>query len=334
MSSTKKYIFNPEALSYEVIEVSRRSRIIKYSCLFVVSVALAFFYVWLYTDVLGRELPKTVRLKAENDGWVSKINIINNNLQQYDEALSMLQLRDDEVYRAMFGMPEIAEEIRDAGFGGVNRYSYLEGVAGEEKLKKTMVKLDILTKKSYIQSKSFDEIAVMAADAGEMTSCIPKISPIVPDRSIYRISSSFGNRKDPISGRRAYHKGIDFAMPSGNPIYSTGDGVVAKVHHGRTGYGNYVIIDHGFGYKTRYAHLQTVFVEQGQKVKRGDYIAKSGNSGKSSGPHLHYEVIYMNRQMNPYNYLDLEISPEEYSSMVHHTEAEAEFAMHPSHVKR
>ena len=180
---------------------------------------------------------------------------------------------------------------------------------------------DVLTKKSYVQSKSFDDVSLVAARSGEMVSCIPKISPIVPDRSQYRLSSSFGVRKDPITGRQARHMGLDFAIEVGNPVYSTGDGVVSYVGHSRYGYGNNIIVDHGFGYKTRYAHLSTTDVVEGMQVRRGDFLGRTGNSGKSSGPHLHYEVIYMDRPVNPINYLDLEIPAEEYSSMVRQVEA-------------
>jgi murein DD-endopeptidase MepM/ murein hydrolase activator NlpD len=197
------------------------------------------------------------------------------------------------------------------------------------------VRLDILTKKTYIQSKSFDEIAHLSKRAGDMASCIPAISPVTTDRRIYRLSSSFGYRADPFSGRTKRHTGVDFALKPGNPIYATGDGVVESVKFELFGYGNQVLINHGFGYKTRYAHLKTVGVAEGMKIKRGECIGLSGNSGRSSGPHLHYEVLYKDRHVNPANYYDLTITPDEYATMVQNTaDASQKITLHPSHRKK
>lgn len=251
------------------------------------------------------------------------MDIIDSHLEEYDNALATLQMRDDDIYRSLFGMDTIAREVRNAGFGGVNRYSYLDGADVDGRIRGTVIRMDVLTKKSYVQSKSFDDVEVMAKKSGEMVSRIPKISPIVPDRSQYRLSSSFGVRKDPISGKRARHQGLDFAIAIGNPVYSTGDGVVEKVRRSRIGYGNNIIVDHGFGYKTRYAHLSSIEVEEGAVVKRGDFLGRTGNTGKSSGPHLHYEVIYMGRPVNPINYLDLDIPAAEYASMVRKVEEDS-----------
>ena len=321
MSASRKYIFNQETLSYEEQIKSGRSRVIKYSCLFVASIGMAVLYFWLYTSVFGQDLPKTARLRSINDGWSARVDIINRHLDEYDEALAMLQMRDDDVYRSVFGMSPISKEVRNAGFGGVNRYAYLEGADIGDHIKSTVIRLDVLTKKSYVQSMSFDDVEMIARRSGEMVSCIPKIAPIIPDRAHYRLSSSFGIRKDPITGRRASHQGLDFAIEVGSPVYSTGDGVVTRVQRSRVGYGNNIIVDHGFGYKTRYAHLSSIDVVEGTPVKRGDFIGRTGNTGKSSGPHLHYEVIYMGRPVNPVNYLDLDIPAEEYASMVRKVEA-------------
>ena len=149
-----------------------------------------------------------------------------------------------------------------------------------------------------------------------MAQCIPAIAPINPDATDYRISSYYGYRHDPLTGRTKHHHGMDFAMKPSHPIYVTGDGVVEQVKYDFYGYGNSIVIDHGFGYKTRYAHLKSIDVFAGMKVKRGQRIALSGNSGRSTGPHLHYEVIYRDRAINPLNFMDLQISSEEYQQMI------------------
>ena len=331
MAKKNRYILNPITLIYEVEKASRRSRVLKSLAFFITSIGLAVLYFWLYTSVLDLELPKTLLLRKTNAELVSRAEVLNRQLDIYDDALSALQMRDDGIYRSIFGMNDIPADVRNAGFGGVNRYShYSSGL-----LKNTAIRLDVLTKKTYIQSKSFDEIAVLSKRAGDMASCIPAIPPVTTDKKIYRLSSRFGYRSDPFSGKTRHHSGVDFALKPGNPVYATGDGVVVNVKFELFGYGNQVLIDHGFGYKTRYAHLKTIGVAEGMKVKRGECIGISGNSGRSSGPHLHYEVIYKNKHVNPANYYDLTISPEEYSTMVQNiAEASEKITLHPSHRKK
>ena len=335
MSRNKNYIFNDRTLMYEIRKRSRMLQVFRSAGVLVLSVAMSVLYFWLYTSVFGLELPKTVLLKKQNAEWCSKMEVMNRQLDRYEDALSALQMRDDDIYRSIFGMHEIPEEVRNAGFGGVNRYSHLDGMDQSGLLKSTTMRMDVLTKKSYVQSKSFDEVAQLSKKAGDMASCIPAIPPINPDPSKYRLSSSFGYRTDPVHGRSARHLGVDFALDSGNPVYSTGDGVVESVKFEFFGYGNQVVIDHGFGYKTRYAHLKNVGVVEGMKVKRGECIGESGNSGKSTGPHLHYEVIYKGSPVNPSNYYDLTITPEEYGTMVQNTADMSEkLTLHPSHRKK
>ena len=335
MSEPKHYIFNTKTLSYEVKKRSTRSRVFRSLALFAVSLGMAALYFWVYVAVLGLELPKTSLLRKQSARWEAKVKVLNRQLDDYGEALTTLQMRDDDIYRSLFGMNEIPSEVRNAGFGGVNRYAHYDEVDPNGMLKKTAVRIDVLTKKTYVQSKSFDEVAQLSRRAGEMASCIPAIPPVNPDRKVYRLSSSFGYRKDPFSGKSRRHTGVDFALKPGNPIYSTGDGVVESVKFELFGYGNQVVIDHGFGYKTRYAHLKSVGVGEGMKVKRGECIGLSGNSGRSSGPHLHYEVIYKGNHVNPANYYDLTITPEEYATMVQDiADASERITLHPSHQKK
>ena len=324
MSEFKRYKLNPETLLYELEKVSPKSRALKLALLVLSSIALSFVYFWLATAVFGFELPKTVWLKMSTARWTSRIELMNRQLDVYDATLDGLGVRDDEIYRNIFGMNPIPSEVRNAGFGGVNRYDYLDILPENSILKKTAVRLDILTKKTYVQSKSLDEVEAMSRKAGDMASCIPAVPPIAPEEGTYRLSSSFGYRSDPITRVSKMHTGFDFACKPGNPVYATGDGVVESVSFELFGYGNSVIIDHGFGYKTRYAHLKTVLVGEGMKVRRGERIAESGNSGRSTGPHLHYEVMYRGKYVNPYNYFDMDMPLDEYRSMVAKSSAESE----------
>ena len=316
MSKFRKYSFNPETLMYELREVSRRTIFAKATLVFLGSVALAVLYIFLYTSVFGQELPKMTILRRNNAKWVSRMEVLGRRLDGYESTLRAREARNDDIYRSIFGMSEIPEEVRHSGFGGLNRYDYLADAQAGSPLLKTAVRLDHLTKEAYVQSKSFDEVATLSKRAGDMASCIPAIPPFSPEKGKYTLSSPFGYRSDPISGETRYHDGQDFAMKPGTPIYTTGDGVVEYVKFSFTGYGNEILIDHGFGYKTRYAHMSIVSVAEGMKLKRGDCIGESGNSGKSTGPHLHYEVLYRGERVNPMNYLDMDMSVQEYASMV------------------
>lgn len=275
-------------------------------------IALFLFYMWFYVSVLGKDLPKTAILKRQNAGWNTKVDQMSQQLDRYDELLSLLEVRDDRIYRSVYGLDEIPQALRMSGLGGDNRYAQLEGTA----LLDVVQRLDVLEKRAYIQSKSFDDVAAVQQTAGDMAAHIPSIPPMNTDPSTYRLTSPFGYRSDPILGIGKRHTGMDFACPPGNPVYATGDGTVITVKHDRGGYGNHVEVDHGFGYITRYAHLSRTDVEEGQKVSRGDCLGLSGRSGRITGPHLHYEVIYRKDYVNPGLYMDLTISPKDYFELV------------------
>lgn len=317
MSRKVKYRFNSETLQYEEVKIPFSRRFMGGVVMALVSFGLFVLYMFLYTDVFGLELPKTTILKRQNAEYHSKLDVLSEKYEKTNAILSELQMRDNIVYRPIFGMDSLSTDIRDAGFGGVDRYSFLELYDASGKLASLSAKLDILSKRAYIQVKSLDEISSIARRSEEMASCIPSIPPVTTDKLKIRLVSRFGMRNDPFTKRPKFHHGVDLACKKqGEPIYATGDGVVSKVAHDFMGYGNYVIIDHGFGYKTRYAHLRASLVKEGQIVKRGEHIAELGNTGRSQGPHIHYEVFYKNKTVNPLNYFNLDITPEEYSAMV------------------
>lgn len=312
----RKYILNPETLLYEIKEASLKSKLLKGFLLVAGSVALSVLYLWVFTSVLGVDLPKTALLKAEKARWDARVSLMNSRLDRYESNLEALMIRDDDIYRSIFGMNEIPASVRMAGIGGVDKYAYLDGLESSNTLKNTVLRIDRLTRMTYVQSKSFDEVAAVSKRAGDMASCIPAVPPIIPDPAKYNLSSRFGYRTDPFTGQARMHTGVDLAMKIGNPVFATGDGVVESVEFDFFGYGNCVNIDHGFGYKTRYAHLNTISVIEGMKVKRGDRIGDVGKSGRASGAHLHYEVFYKGDRVNPMNYFDLSMSKQEYLDMI------------------
>ena len=270
-------------------------------------------YMWLCASVLQISLPKTSILRRQNAQWKTRVDRMGLQLDQWEDLLQALERRDDRIYRSVYGMDEVPQSVREAGFSGESRYADLQGTS----LLEVTRRLDVLEKRMVIQSRSFDEIAHLQLNAGNKAAHIPAIPPLSTDRTTYRLSSGFGYRSDPFTGRSKRHTGMDFACKPGNPVYATGDGVVTKVvTDRRRGYGFYVEVDHGFGYKTRYAHLSRIDVSVGQALSRGDCIGATGNTGRSSGPHLHYEVMYRKEYQNPALYLDLDITPEDYYTLV------------------
>ena len=205
-------------------------------------------------------------------------------------------------YIIAFGLNVIPEEVKEA--------------KPDPEADPITKRLNSLTKRAYVQTMALDEVYGIAINAGDMVSHIPAVPPILPKRGSYRMASPFGYRVDPVYGGTRFHAGQDFAADVGYPVYVTGDGIVEKVNYGFTGYGNEIIIDHGFGYKTRYAHLSRIDVAKGMKVTRGDQIGAIGKTGKATGPHLHYEVIYKGNAINPYSYMNLDMTTEEYIAMI------------------
>ena len=312
----KEYSLNPETLLYEIAKVPLGKRLFKIGVYLVSCVAVTLLYFWLYVGVFKLDPPVTAILKRRNAEWNSKLELMNRQLDIYEAQLSDLNLRNDDIYRSIFGMNEIPEEVLNAGFGGVNRYAEFDGMMANSLLKDTYQRLDVLAKRSFVQSKSFDEVEQLSQRAGEMASCIPAIPPIDPKPGTYRLTSEFGTRWDPVYGGWRSHAGVDLSTRQGNPIYATGDGVVESVDFQFFGYGHQVVIDHGFGYKTRYAHMSTISVVEGMKIKRGECIGAAGKTGKATGVHLHYEVIYRGAAVNPLNFFDLDITSDEYATMV------------------
>jgi murein DD-endopeptidase MepM/ murein hydrolase activator NlpD len=311
--SGKIYVLNPETL---MVELKRKKhRLLK--TLGVLAAGVLLFVLYMTVSVwVGKDLPKTAVLRRRNADWQSRLELLVARLDRDEEVMSMLEIRDDRIYRSVYGMDEIPAAVRNAGIGGNNRYPQLSALDRNHILRRTALRLDILEKRAVVQSKSYDDIFAMAQVAGDKAAHIPAIPPMSTAPGIFQLSSPFGYRNDPINGTSKMHNGMDFSCDPGNPIYATGDGTVILVESDFYGYGNHIEVDHGFGYVSRYSHLSDMFAYVGQKVHRGDCIALSGNSGRVTGPHLHYEVMYRDEFVNPAGYMDLDISPEDYEAMV------------------
>ena len=259
--------------------------------------------------------PKEKMLIREIDNMTLQYELMNEKLSQVSAVLDNVQDRDDNIYRVIFEADPIPSSIRKAGIGGVNRYEKLEGYNNSELIISTAQKLDQISKQLYIQSKSFDEVIEMATKKSDMLASIPAIQPVT-NKELKRLSSGYGRRIDPYYKKPKFHYGVDFSSPQGTPIYATGNGTVKKTKKSRRGFGNHIVIDHGYGYESLYAHMQKYTVRRGQKVKRGDLIGYVGNSGKSTAPHLHYEVHKDGRKVNPAYYFHNDLTPEEFDRML------------------
>jgi murein DD-endopeptidase MepM/ murein hydrolase activator NlpD len=311
MSRKTRYIFNQQTQAYEVDRLSARATLYKTGGVLLGGMVCFLLCYFIFIQLRGVETPKALYLQYRNRILAEKIEMLEGRIEAQDAVLLDLASRDNLVYRPVFGMAEVPAELRDAGLGGDERYAEYLGLDHADLMAAAARQVDGLTRKAYVQSTSFDEVMVYSSRAGDMASCIPSIYPVNP--KTVTITSPFGARFHPVRKAVIFHEGIDLAGPAGQWVYATGDGVVESTEVNFSGYGNVVIIDHGFGYKTRYAHLKEIKVTAGQVVIRGDKIGTLGSSGLSTGPHLHYEVIYRGTQINPWNYLNPDISPEEYN---------------------
>ena len=308
-----KYYYDTKTLSYKRIELNvfdkfKRSLSYVAASAFTGLIMIIIFFQFF-------DSPKEKRLKSEIENLVTQYDILSKKMTQIDLVLDDIQQRDDNIYRVIFEADPIPSSIRKAGFGGVNRYKDIRNFSNSELVIEVAKKADKLSKQLYIQSKSFDEVINLAKNKADMLASIPAIQPIA-NKDLGRVASGYGYRIHPIYKTRKLHTGMDFTAPQGTPIYSTGDGKIEKVRRSRKGYGNHVIIDHGYGYQTLYAHMKKYIVYRGQKVKRGEIIGYVGSTGTSVAPHLHYEVMKNKRKINPVNYYYNDLSPEEYTKML------------------
>lgn len=310
-----KYRFNPETLSYDKISLGFKKRLLRLLPHLLSSIVLTlilYFGVFYYFI----DSPKEKKLKREVSLLSTQFEILNSKFNDASKVLSELQFRDDNIYRTLFEAEPIPSTIREAGVGGINRYARLEGYNSSQIVISTSQRLDKLLRKIVIQSKSFDTVEELSKNKENYLASIPAIQP-VRNKDLTRIASYYGFRDDPVyKGVRKMHEGIDFTAPRGTEVFVTGNGVVSEIISSRRGYGNQIVVDHGFGYKTRYAHLYKVLVIPGQKLKRGDIIAQVGNTGKSVGPHLHYEVLKNGQQIDPINFFYMDLTPAEYDNML------------------
>ena len=299
------YIYNPKTRSYDRIYPTFRQRVLHVMKRLFVGMGFGAGSFILLLWIFGS--PSEKELRIENSRLLAQYNVLSRRLDEALNVMQGIQQRDDNLYRVVLQADPVAD-------GGTNRYEDLMDLANADLVVNTTQKMDVLNRQLYIQSKSFDEVVDLCKNNDEMLKCIPAIQP-VSNKNLKQTASGYGYRIDPIYKTTKFHSGMDFSANIGTPVYATGDGRVVKVGW-ESGYGKLIKIDHGFGYMTWYAHLNDYNVRVGQKVVRGEVIGKVGNTGKSTGPHLHYEVHVKGKVVNPVNYYFMDLSAEDYDKMI------------------
>ena len=307
------YKYNDKTKTYDRVYPNMRSRLLTYlrNILLWALIGVGGYFIALL--ILGT--PEDAEdLREENARLQTQYEVLSQRLDEAMEVMEDIRQRDDNLYRVMFMADPVSEDVRNATYTGTNRYEELEDLDNAALVMATTQKMDMLARKLYIQSKSFDEIVDFYKNHEDMLRHLPAIQP-VSNKDLKRTASGFGYRIHPIYQTRIFHDGMDFSCDIGTPVYATADGVVKNARWER-GYGYIVTIDHGYGYETRYAHLKSFNVKRGQKVVRGETIALSGNTGRSSGPHVHYEVLQRGRPVNPANYYFMDLDADQYDEMI------------------
>jgi murein DD-endopeptidase MepM/ murein hydrolase activator NlpD len=308
-----KYKFNPESLSYIKIARSTKEKFYLFLTYFSASIALSVIYFILFSAFF--DSPKEKGLKRQISELKVNYQIVTDELNQIETILLDLQQRDDNIYRTIFEAEPVHSSIREAGYGGSDNYRDLKKLENSELVIDVKSRLDKIMKKIYVQSTSYDQIIKLAKNKEDMLASIPAIQPI-SNKDLKRTASGWGYRIHPIYKIRKFHYGMDFTAPTGTEVYATGNGVVELVESSMRGYGNEMIINHGYGYKTLYGHMNGFNVKQGQQIKRGDVIGFVGSSGLSTAPHLHYEILLNGEKVNPVNYYFNDLSATEYEKMI------------------
>ena len=312
MSAKKKYKINPETLAMEQVEHGFRYWVRQTGIYILAGIVIGILFLYLFLTFFPS--PREKQLLREKTSLESQLEVLNNQVDQMQVVMTDLQQRDDNLYRVLFGAEPIPLSVRQGAQRKIDYYEQLAQMTNSELAADLALKVDLLEKEIYVQAKSYDEVAQKAKEQEIRMENIPAIQPVM-NKDLKRVASGYGMRIDPVYHVRKFHQGMDFTAPTGTEVFATAN---AKVDFAgwKQGYGNTVILDHGYGYKTLYAHLYKILVRKGQKVRRSDIIALVGNTGKSTGPHLHYEVRLNNKPVDPRNYYFYDLSPEEYDQMI------------------
>jgi murein DD-endopeptidase MepM/ murein hydrolase activator NlpD len=311
----KRYKYNYNTLTFEIVNITTGKKILK---------SLVFIFITCFIAISGFILinsvysPEELLLEKKSAELSNLVENLNYQLDSISHILESTHFKDDNLYRIILEIDTIPRSIRDAGVGGSKESQKISNSNKAGLVLLTSQKIEKLYRQINIQQESYEYLQIKADEKIKKLSCIPSIQPLsIKDLSF--ISSYFGTRIDPFFNYQKPHYGLDFVAPKGTKIYATGDGIVTLSKFSRKGYGNEIIINHSFGYSSRYAHLDDIYVNEGEKVKRGQLIGLLGNTGRSTGPHLHYEIRFNNEPIDPMYYFSDNITSEEYERMLNNS---------------
>lgn len=316
-----KYIYNTETCKYEPVKVTPKKFLVNFFGFLLAASVMASGLIYLYHTNFTPL--KEIRLSEHNEALKNQWDILNEHLSIADGKINQLQVKDDSIYRTILDISPLSATTRNASIGGSERFANLiaKNLIAEDLIISTYERVEKLKRKSYIQTLSYDDITKIEAEKEQMWAARPAIQPI-SNKELTKLYTTYGERFHPILNIWRPHNGLDFRADRGTPIYATGDGVVQRANYSAS-FGNVVYLNHGYDYKTRYAHLSKFNVKYGQHVKRGDVIGYVGNTGLSGAPHLHYEILYKNNQINPIDFFHRDLSVEEYDKLINLTNDDA-----------
>jgi murein DD-endopeptidase MepM/ murein hydrolase activator NlpD len=308
-----KYFYNTQTLRYEKLVTPLRVKLLRVFG-FVAAVAVTGF---AFTQLAYRYFPSAneKRLMRENERLQEKFALVQQELQQLSRQLREIEKRDNDVYRSIFEASPIPDSARSKMLEKQQEDRLIASLSDEELNSSIVFQIKNLRSRLAAQTASFNAIEAMVKNKEALLAATPAIQP-VNNKDLNRLASGFGYRIDPIYKTTKFHAGLDFAAPQGTPVYATADGIVKLAGNTGDGYGNHVIINHGYGYQTLYGHLFRIKARVGQKVKRGEVIGWVGSTGKSTGPHLHYEVHKNGRPLDPIYFFYNDLTPEQFDRML------------------
>lgn len=310
-----KYYYDTETCKYERVKTKKSDIVLNALGIFSLTVMMAVGLLILYDNYF--DSPKELVLKNEVKELEFYYEKLNKDVESLSHILNNIEERDDDIYRVVLGAEPIEKSVRDVGVGGADRYADIRknNIGHADLVIALHEKVDKVRRKLYIESKSQDEVVNLAEKKEKLYASIPAIQPVA-NKQLIALASGFGWRVHPVYKVKKMHNGIDFAASIGTPIYATADGTVTERDVKFSGYGKMVLIDHGFGYRTRYAHMHDFAVKKGQHVKRGDLIGYVGNTGLSTAPHLHYEVFINDEAVDPVHYFFNDLTAAEYEKIL------------------
>lgn len=307
-----KYYYDTEKCKYERVKTSIWDVVL--NILGFLSLSFLFAIIGAFTYFEYFPSPQVVILEGDNARLTDDFAILSKRVDLMTQMQTNLKERDIYTYRTLTGTEELPPDLH--AIGGSEEIHGDDYVTVGDIVKNLYSRIDSLEREMTARTYSYDQILATAKRKEEMLASMPAITPVSMSNPKVRVASGFGPRLHPILKVWRLHKGLDFAGPMKIDVFATGDGVVKRAKRNFGGYGNEIIIDHGFGYETRYAHLSAFKVKAGDKVKRGQVIGLLGNTGRSTGPHVHYEVLHKGKAVNPVNYLFKDMDPEEYEEIL------------------